>query len=494
MIFYKNLIKGKKSQGKNLVYDVFQDFVDTSKAESKQEVKKVSTTYNFDISNGELKTGYGFKKLQMPTSTQNLDAQEELALDGNEVYAVWSFKWYDTTAKENKYYVMYYNDLNHIGFSNLFNTRPLPLFAATSFTQTPVGSNTRYKNDDAMVFSSNISGLYLVTGSIMRMYPNAPELVSVCAQYDKYFAITSGARGKLVYSNDKDITAWTSSTMQEISFDDDRGKLNKVISFGDYVYVFRDFGISKISMYSTKSDFDISGLYQCDSYIYPQTIASSGDRVYFLEGSGIFSFNGSSASKINLDCDEMLNKTDKRNASAVCFEGKYYLACRYDFNDGETVGCENEEGYINNVLFVLDLVSKKVNLVRGVDIKQLCVLNNPYKSKVIACFNGENIAYIGELTKDGIVFGENTEKVWSSVKSDLGYPDKIKKAEYLTIKTLQDCDVVVSTEKDEKVYKLEGNENIQRLNLNLIGKEFKIFFKSSTQKANISNVKLGYSV
>ncbi len=493
-MFYKNQIKGKKSINKDLTFDAFQDFVNFSKSQSKQQLNKASNSYNFNLSSGELQTGYGFKKLHMPTNTIDVDTEEVLALDGTKITAVWSFKWYDYSSKQNKYYIVYYNDNNNIGFSNLFNTRPFALFAKTTFTETPVGCNTRYANDDAMVFSSSVDGLFLMTGSITEMYNDAPNLISICSHYDKLFAITAGDRARLVYSDNKDITQWDNDNMQEIIFDDDRGKLNKVIAFNDYVYVFRDFGISKISAYSTRNEFDISQLYQCDSYIYPGTIASSGDKIYFLEGAGIFSFNGSSTSRIDLDCSDMLKKADKRNASAVCFESKYYLACRYDFNDGQTIGCETEEGYINNVLFVFDLVSKKVDLLRGIDIKQLCVLNNPYKSKVVACFNGQNIGNIGELTCDGKIFDSSTEKSWTSVKSDFGYPDKLKKIKHLTIKTLTDCELIVESDKQRKTFMIEGSEKIQQIRVDVTGKEMQIGFKTSLPQANISNVKIVYNV
>ncbi len=495
MIINNMPLKSKESKEEILEFDLFDNFANTSKAQSMQELKNVSSTYNFKLNNGELKTGYGFKKLAMPTNNVDLDDEQELLLDGSQVNAVWSFKWYDSSKKAKRYYVVYFNELNHIGYADLFNTRPLTLYAPTTFTKTPVGNNTRFHDDDAMVFSSGEGcGFYLLTGSIANMYEDAPEIVSLCSQYDKYFAITAGERADLVYSDNDNLMEWKTSNTSRLKFNDDRGKLNKVIALNDYVYVFRDYGISKISQFSTKSDFDISGLYQCDSYIYPKTIASSGDNVYFLEGSGLFSFNGTKTSKINLECDEMLAKTDKRHASAVCFEGKYYLACRYDFNDDKTIGCENQPNYVNNILFVFDLVSKKIELMRGVDINTLCVLNNPYKSKVVACFNGSHKDKIGELNLSGEIFGENTEKEWQSVKCDLNAPEKVKKLKFLTIKTLNSVVLKVSSDKISKTYNIEGSDKIQRIRVDVFGREFNISFSTKEKQSNISNVKLGYSV
>ena len=42
MIINKNLVKGKKKSQKNLIYDVFQNFVNSKLADSRQEIKNVS--------------------------------------------------------------------------------------------------------------------------------------------------------------------------------------------------------------------------------------------------------------------------------------------------------------------------------------------------------------------------------------------------------------------------------------------------------------------
>lgn len=494
-MFYKNLIKGKKSVQKDLVFDVFQNFVDKTTGESKQQLKEVKNTYNFNVCDGELTTGLGFKKLQMPTSSTEPGSEEILQFDGSKVYAIWSFKWYDINTHGYKYYMLYYNDNNNLGLTNLFAKRPIALYITTPFTQVPTGCNTRHEEDDAIVFSSlEEKGLFLVTGSQNYMYERAPQVQSICCLYNTLFAITTDKREKLFYSSNQDLTQWTEDDMSQIQFNDDLGGLNKVVDFNDYVYVFRDFGINKISFYSTKDTFDISQIHKADSYIYPGTIASSGDRIYFLEGGGIFSFNGSSANKVELDYNEILNKSSKDNATAVCFEGKYYLACRYDFDDNQKIGCEKEEGFVNNVLFVFDTQSKQINVLRGVDIKQLCVLNNPYKSKVVACFNGQHIGNVGELSMDGQVFGQASEKVWTSVYCDMGYADKIKKTKYLTIKTQTDCLITITSDQMSKTYDICGSDKIQQVKVDVFGKEMSVSIGVKKQEAKISNVKLVFDV
>lgn len=483
---------GKTSVKKQIEFDLFQDFVDLSVDQSKQQPNQAALTFNFNLSDGTLSQGYGFKQLQMPTSVQDLQKEEVVKLAGDKVYSVWPLGWFDNSANCYKYYVVYFNDQNKICFANLFEERPFLLSVETGFTKTPIGSSAKYKGNDALIFSTDDKkGLHLLSGVVSQFFEDAPSIYSMCCQYENLYAIAKNGREKLVYSQNQEVTEWSENQLGEIKFNDELGRLNKVIALNDYVYVFRDFGINKISIYSTRVNYDISRIYQSDSYINGTTIASSGDKIYFLDGSGVCSFNGSSVSKLNFGCQEMLARADLSNASAACFQGKYFLCCRYDFEDGTQIGCEKQADYVNNCLFIFDLENKKTNLVRGVDVKGLCVLNNPYKSKIVACFNGENCGKIGELTVDGKVFDQTLPKIWTSVRSDFGFPEKLKSTKYICLKTSADCKITISSERGSRAYQVRASDKIQRLRVDVTGKELAVSIESQEQQIKISNVKLG---
>lgn len=216
-------------------------------------------------------------------------------------------------------------------------------------------------------------------------------------------------------------------------------------------------------------------MYQSDSYIYPNSIAQGGDRVFFLERSGLKSFNGSSVQNIELDCDYLLKGLSQKSCWATTYDGKYYLACRCDFDDGETIGCEgNSGGYINNTLIVYDYLTEHVDIMRGADINQVLALNNPYKSKLVACFYNQNKGKIGQLTKDGKLFGENLKGVWQSVKTDLGYHGQKKRIKSFNIKTSGEVKVVLASEKEEKTYTVLGSDRMQKVRTNIVGNEFSV--------------------
>lgn len=67
---------------------------------------------------------------------------------------------------------------------------------------------------------------------------------------------------------------------------DERGALNRVISYLNYVYVFRDYGISRITAFGAQTDFSVSNLFVSSGKIYPRSVALCGDSVIFLRRTG----------------------------------------------------------------------------------------------------------------------------------------------------------------------------------------------------------------
>ncbi len=491
-MFYENRISTLRSKTQSLKYDLFNDNFSTEANDFTLKPARSKICYNIITGNNKLENGYGFKDLQSPTSETDLENESQVSIRGNEVSAIWDFKWYDFINKKNTYLLFYFNDEFKFCYTSLFEERPTTFILNSEYTKVPIGNRYAINGKDAMVFSEEERGLFVVTDTYHKYVDNAPVLLSICTHYDKLFAITAGARRSIVYTENKDILSWDDTNTKHLEFFDERGNLNKIISFNDYLYIFRDFGITKISSYSSEGDFSISHLYQSDGNIFSGSIASGGDNVYFFEKSGLKVFNGSSTKSVKLDCEQLLKNGDFSKCSGACFEGKYYLACKLNFDDEEIIGCENGE-YVNNALFVYDETSGNISISRGLDIRQLQVLQNPYKSKLVACFYNDNKARVGQLTDDGQLFGQNLVKVWKSMKTELNQIDIDKRVSKLNILTKYACDVEIKSDKESKIYKLQGSDKVQEIKVNVLGKIFELKFSSSTN-IEISYVQLEYRV
>ncbi len=485
-MFYRNTLKTIKSEEKEFEYEIFSS-LPNCKSDEQNKVGSTSEVYNFETESGALKAGFGFEDLKSPSSTTDLENESIVNLRGDEIYAIWRLKWYDHSTDTNNYYIFYFNDENLICYENLFMQRFATVIVPNNFTQTPYATYYRNNSQDALLLSGEGDNLMVITGNGTKTNELAPLIKSCCSHYGMLFAVTSSASSTLIYNEDTDITNWTDEKTSNLDFSDERGDLNKIISFDDYIFIFRDYGITKLSIYSSDEEFSINHMYLSDSYIYPNSIAQCGDNVYFLERSGLKRFNGSQVYNVDSDINYLLKECEQKNCYGVAFDGKYYLACRLNFDDGETVGCENYEGgYINNALVIYDYTSGHVNIVRGVDINMLLALNNPYKAKLVACFNNQYIGKIGQLTNDGQLFGVPLPSKWISTKTDLGYHGQKKRIKAFLIKSLSDITVTISSEKESKSYKVLGKEKIQKIKTNVIGNEFIVKISAENQ-TNISN-------
>ena len=492
-MFYKNKLKTLSTKEKEFEYSLFSQNP-TEESEDLQKTGSAKLTYNLITENGALKTGYGFTELKMPQSTTDLDNEVIISISGNEVKSIWRMKWYDYSDDVNNYYLFYYNDDGFICYDNLFNVRYATFEIPNNFTSIPYAINYRVGADDLLLFFGEGDDMMVLSWAGLDEVENVPVIKSCCAHYGKLFAITAAVDSQLVYTEDVDITAWTDEKTKELDFADERGCLNKIISFDDYIYVFRDYGVTQLSIYGSNEDFSINHMYLSDSYIYPNTIAQSGDNVYFLERNALKVFNGSTVKEVELECKNLISSCRQSNAFATCFEGKYYLACKCDFNDGENVGCEGYSGgYVNNTLIIYDIEKEHVEIVRGVDINQVLALNNPYKSKLIACFNNQYKGKIGQLTTDGKLFGTLLPSLWQSTKTDLGVHGRKKRIKYFTIKSSGDAVVTIESENAVKQFSVSGQNNIQKIRTNIVGNEFDVKITSGGETV-ISNFVLFASV
>lgn len=494
-MFYKNKLTTKETKEQTLVFDMFSSPVQTEQDDSVLKFNLTDECYNFRTESGALLNGYGFEDFSCPLNKSDLLTEEKVNIRGNEISQLWDFVWYDKDNNENKYYSMYFNDESKVCYDNMFGSRPTTLIINTNFTETPIGIKYKLDGIDSMIFSGEGDNLKVVQGQNQFTSETAPKMISICSHYSKLFAITAEARGRLVYSDNLNVLQWSDELTKNLDFSDERGNLTKIVSFNDYLYIFREYGITKISQYSSGDEFSISHLYQSDSYIYPNSIAQAGDKLFFLEKSGLKYFNGSSVKNIDIEEIKLLS-AENLNCVAQSFEGKYFLACKINFSDDENVGCENSsQGYINNALIIYDDRTEHVDIVRGVDIRKMLALNNPYKSKFIACFYNDNKAKLGQLCLKGKCFTQPLLSKWKSVETDFGFQGKNKRVRSFLIKTLAPCSVKFISDKEEKTFEISASSKVQEIRANVYGYQFSVEITSINQEiAKISNFVLNLGV
>lgn len=491
MFDFKKLLLKKVSLNK-LKFSGFRSGMTTVVDESMLAPKFAKKVFNYTTKDGALKSGLGFSNLTLPDTEDVFEAVENplpTTPNGLAVKNLWQFRRYLISLKHVHSNVVFQLEDGSLYYFLSVTMIPhlwaLGLNVPNEFTGNMVGVNYHLNGDDKLIlFVPEESKIVVIgTGNVGTIISDAPNLVDIELHHERLFAIKEGDRRTLMFSANLDPTNWN-LTLEEagfIDFRDERGEIIKLVSFNDYLYVFREFGVSRVSAYGSQEEFSVTHLYSSSSKIYPESVVACGDRILFFTSEGLFVFDGFSGNKINLGIENLLKNEPNHNSRAVFFEDKYYLALRINFEDGFAVGCELEEGFVNNTLIEFNIQTGEVNILRGVDILNLLPLKEKVLSKLVAIFRGQHSNKFGQLDFSGKVFGQELESIWQSPKTDFGHPGKQKIVKEVFIKTQSDCEIVVASEKEKKVYKVKGKGAYQRVKTNVTGQEIEVSFVSKGQ-------------
>ena len=492
-MFYRKRIPAKTTRNYKISLSSFATRPNADVDENLMSTNRAKIYYNYDVKNGALKTGIGFEDLTLPNSQNIEDGERQILLPENINFnGVWHFKYYSQTNNQKDHFLIYYGTDNNLYWCKLVSLFPQS-FLMSEDVQYPTRPNAlqyRLNGEDVMMFTENTSDMMVWKPEYSAyIVGNAPKVVSMCLHYERLFAIVEGERIQLRFSDDLDPTNWENSPTEGgyIELVDERGPMSKVVSFEDYLYVFRDFGISRVSAFGDQSEFSVSGVHTSSGKIYGGSVAVCGNKIVYLSKNGLHYFDGVSSEKLDLNIDSLFDGVTNDNACSAFLDNKYYLACRLNFQDQEKVGCENYSGgYTNNAIVELDLIDGTINIVRGVDVVSMTSIEEGNISKLICCFGGEYGGRLGQLTHSGEMFGTPLKKVWKSPKSDMGYCDKLKVVKKISLITKHEIVVKISTEKESKSFKMSGANSPQTIRPNMVGKLIEISIETNLPLCDVS--------
>ncbi|MBR2967468.1 MAG: hypothetical protein IKC35_01660 [Clostridia bacterium] len=402
--------------------------------------------YNFDFTSGALKDCAGFV-------CQDVEAD-----------SVWVFH---SDAGE---YLMWCISGEIYYKSSLGQTGKLE---GISLGGTPKAIEYRLNGEEVILICSPLDNMVVWNGIDAPYYVSAsPLITSMTMHYERMFVTTSNEKNTLWFSDDLDPSNWNTDMTEGgfIELADERGALIKVLSFLNYVYIFRERGISRLSAYADQSEFSISHLFVTSGKIYPSSIALCGDKVIFASSDGLFSFDGLSTRRILTNLDGLLCPDE--NSVAVYHGGKYYLALKSNFDQDS-----NQGEYVNNAILIYG--DNGYTLMRGYDISDF------YSS-------GDELYAIidGRLHKKG---GDcQLGKRWVVPATDLGSGRK-KRIKVLYIDTNVDLTLKVVVDGQEKEIFVQGKNTTSRVNINMCGRKFGFTIDCSAPGAVISRPQLTFS-
>ncbi len=432
--------------------------VDYKHDESVLSFSTASRCYNFDFSDGSLKTACGFADSPVVPK----DAKK-----------YWVYKSY-TSGKPVERYVYQLEN----GLLKFYEPSENTEYHLSGFPYEDVDMiNYRLNSQDVMLISCKGVGLMSWDGMYVTKYKDAPTIKSMALHYERLFVISVDEPTRVYFSDDLDPTNWTigSDAAGFIELLDERGEMTKVVSFLNYLYIFREHGISRIAASGMQSQFSAVNLYMTTGRIFPSSIVKCGGVILFAATDGFYVFDGYECRKILDNISRLIN--GEPLASAF-FNGKYFLSLPMYFGDGEKILFEDSDDCRCNALLMYDVVTGEYSITRGIDIRFMNPVSYGGKDFLAACdpYMG------GQIIPIGAYCGKALKRLWQSPETDFGQPDKAKYVRDVYIETSADCEVVV---KGRRTKKFQVGAGKHRLRCNIIADKLSVTIMNETVKCNI---------
>lgn len=496
-MYYKKNAKGRAA--KSYIYSLsdFSKGINRDVDENALSMDYAYMAYNLKYDDKTLKHGHGFADLKLPDGLHSGQWHTfQAPTSSAKPLRVWNVHITADGSGADENLILVYCDDGYIYMAYVNDYAPIFTRIQVKFTSEPTIINYKYNDKYVAVICSPTDKMYLwnLTATPVNSSKDL-HLVSTCSHYERIFATTSDNKRQVRFSKDLDITNWseTSDAGGFIELVDERGNINKVISFNDYVYLIRDFGISRLSAYGDQSEFSVTHILQTSNMIYSNTAALCGDRIVYLATDGLYYCVGANVYRCNLKINNLIDAALIKNACACYFNGKYYLSIRLNFQDGKTVGCESESGYKNNALIEFDLKTGKLNIFRGVDVRAMESFVYDGWQKLVALFNGAKSQKIGELTDDGKLFDANLPKCWQSPMGDLGSLNE-KVVRSVSLITPANVTIKVKSEQEAQILNVCGAPKLQTLVCNVKGVRVGVEIETTAQTVYVSNVAISLDV
>ncbi len=340
----------------------------------------------------------------------------------------------------------------------------------------------RHKDRDLLLMTGAFDGILIRDGDEIRAVADALRVCSLCVHEERVFAVAQGKRNALWYSSAFDPYNWNVSAQEGgyIEFDGTLGEVNVVKSLGDYLYIFCDYGIYRLSVYAEQSQFALKKIYSACDRIYAGSIVECKDAIAFATARGIYLFDGYDAAKFAF-CAEDIPIEEGATIDGAYADERYYLS----ISDTRAQTCEygaldREPG--KYVLLAVDLPSRTMSMLRGVRLHSLQTMMTPCQSCAVGI--SDDTDSVVTLDDGGAYLGKTPVRLWKAKGIDFGQSAQVKivrRIEYST-RSQYVLGIVADGQTHEFVLSPKRNE----VSTAVRGREFDFYIRSDAADAEIA--------
>lgn len=345
--------------------------------------------------------------------------------------------------------------------------------------------NYNYNGEDILLLSSPQDGMYLINGDVALVCSDAPHFTSLTVHNERVYGSVTASQNQLWFSDDFNPFNWRVSSDEAgyINFSDECGEVLKVVSFLNYLYIFREYGIFRLTAYGEQSEFFMKKLFTDTGRIYKNSIEICGDKIIFYAEDGLYAFDGYEVARI---AKELMPIFNAHLISSAYLDDYYYMACTvYD-----------KEYTLNNAVVRYRLSDGTISVLYGVSVRTLKTVRVHNVSQVLCLFNsgstgglnsGINVKCFGEMSQSGKVLDRVTSKTYISPYSTLSTP-ALKTLRSLSVLTTTPIKLSVKLDGEVCNYSLPGSNLLQTVHIEKSGRRIGIEIKCDTAEAHISPI------
>ena len=482
---------GKKAKTSSFDFDYFLNAINSQTDESIQSISNAKFFKNFAIKSGVLSAGLGTSKLKFYADVYGEETEYKKTYEG-EALKLYCFPYYDTFTQQKRDCIVIYSSDNYLYYMRYFsNFRNFLKYDDIAFTSRPDYAYYILPNEEeAMILSSSNEPLTLISFySDMIQVENAPKIKSLCVHYDRIFGVANNGRSKVWFSDELDPTNWNVSSSEGgyISMNDSLGNCEKVLSFKNYVFVFREYGITRITAYASQDSFSMQNAYESSNYIYSNTACVCGDVIYFLATDGLYGFDGVNVNRINVGFEKLINGISQHSAKGVYFQNSYYLMLNTSLSQISDI----KEA--NNTIIRFDCLNGIYDILTDIQILDIEKMNTSGIEKLVAIevehttSDTDFTTRLSQIDYYGAIYDEPTMKEWNSPSVDLGVPNYSKNIYAIALQTEEDCYVELKTEKMSQILEFRGSPISQKKSVFISGVMLEIKIYTNSQAPRISH-------
>lgn len=341
--------------------------------------------------------------------------------------------------------------------------------------------NYNYNSDDVILLSSDVDGLFLINDTAAYACSTAPKFTSITVHNERVFGGVNGEKTQVWFSDDFNPANWSVSSQEAgfIDFADGMGNVLKVVSFLNYLYIFREFGIFRLTAYGAQSDFILKKVFTDTGRIYKDTIVTCGNKIMMYAEGGIFVFDGYEVVKVANEMPPVLNKTV---LCAAYLDDCYYLACRIAPDD-----------FLNNAVIKYDTRKKTISILYDCMIRWLSTINIHNGADVLCVFDTTNRNIIGMMSKSGKVLNSVTTKTYKSPMNDLSL-NNYKVIRDISFVSKYPITVRVDLDGKKTEYKVDGKQERQTVIVERSGKAFGLEIESNQASVYVSPITVNMDI